>query len=423
MPARPAAAVRVVVLAIGLLAGKARIATAAETITLDQALERADAENPEIKAAVAELRAAEGRRVGAATIPYNPELGVGLGPSFVGPAFEGGKTTLYAYEASLSQRLELGGKRSKRTSAALSQQEAARLRLDWTRWRVQAQARRAYRLAIVARERLATTEQGQAVARELVDAARQRVELGAGTQLELNVAVATEGRARQEQRVAAQRLRQARAELAAAMAAPAGAELEPVGGLPQIAAPAIGEPEFVARALQRRGDVAADQREVDAARARRDLARAQAVPDVSLGVTYGRDAVDAANNVLFGVSIPIPLWNRNQGGRIEAGADLARAETVADAARREAERDARTAYGNFGQASEAVAGFDRDVIERLAQNLELARESFRSGKIGLLVFNVVRRDLVETRLAYLDALAGLVEAGYALELASGGSVE
>ncbi len=416
MSARPAAVVRVI-LAIAVLAWQARSTMAAEAITLDQALERAVTENPEIRAAVAELRAAEGRRVAAGTIAYNPEFDARLGrPS-------GGGQTGYDYEVSLSQRLELGGKRSKRTSAAEAQQESSRLRLEWTRWRVRVQVRRAYWLAIVARDRLAIVEQAQALARELAQAARERMEFGAATQLELNLAVAAEGRTRQDRLVAEQRLRLARADLAAATATPAGTELDPVGGLPEMAAPAIGEDEYVAGALRRRSDLVAEQRQVEAARARRDLARAQAVPDVAVGATFGRGAIGARDTVLFGISVPLPLWNRNQGGRIEAAADLARAEVVADTARRELERDARTAYRNFALAREAVAGFDRDVIERLSQNLELARESFRSGKIGLLVFNVVRRDLVETRLAYLDAMAGLVEAHQAFELASGGSVE
>ena len=64
-----------------------------------------------------------------------------------------------------------------------------------------------------------------------------------------------------------------------------------------------------------------------------------------------------------------------------------------------------------------------ETVNRLAENITLASESFRSGKIGLLVFSTVRRDLVEARLAYLDALADLAERRYALQLAIGGTLE
>ena len=67
--------------------------------------------------------------------------------------------------------------------------------------------------------------------------------------------------------------------------------------------------------------------------------------------------------------------------------------------------------------------FDRGVVDKLSENLALARESLRAGKIGLLEFNVVRRDLVETRRAFLDAMSEVVEARAALDAAAGGPWE
>ena len=72
------------------------------------------------------------------------------------------------------------------------------------------------------------------------------------------------------------------------------------------------------------------------------------------------------------------------------------------------------------QARERLSG---QAFTHAILDLELAQESLRAGKISLLEFNVVRRDLVDTRLGYLDALADLVEARSALELAAGGSWE
>ncbi|HJU47832.1 MAG TPA: TolC family protein, partial [Gaiellaceae bacterium] len=94
-----------------------------------------------------------------------------------------------------------------------------------------------------------------------------------------------------------------------------------------------------------------------------------------------------------------------------------------EAARQSVQREVRGAFRALGLAREAVEGFDRDVVGSLGDNVSLARESFRAGKISLFDFNLLRRDLVETQLAYLDALTELVEARYALELATGASVE
>ena len=90
---------------------------------------------------------------------------------------------------------------------------------------------------------------------------------------------------------------------------------------------------------------------------------------------------------------------------------------------RSIEREARAAYAAYENARQAAEGFDREVVERLSENIDLARESFRAGKISLLEFNLLRRELVETRLSYLDAVVELVEARFALELAVGGGLE
>ena len=80
------------------------------------------------------------------------------------------------------------------------------------------------------------------------------------------------------------------------------------------------------------------------------------------------------------------------------------------------------AIGSYQKTREAVLGFDREVNEHLHENLELARESFASGKIDYYEFNVVRRELIANRLAYLDAFAEAIDARSILDLVTGGGV-
>ncbi|MBI5547135.1 MAG: TolC family protein [Deltaproteobacteria bacterium] len=402
-------------LAVALVCLAGAAPARAEKITLDEALKRAAKDNPDLQAAGAEVEVSAGVLLGARKLPYNPELDARLGPAF------GGGQTLFEYEVGLSQTLELGGQRKRRTAAAEARRGAADARERWARYLTALRVRRAYFLALVTRARLETTRDAETVAAELKAAAVERISLGAGTQLEVNVGTAAVGRAQAERMAAERRYREARAELASIIGAAPDADLEPEGQVPRFETPALTEEEYVERALKRE-DVAALGLERDATQADLALAEALAVPDLSLGVTYGRDAVDSTNAVLLGLSMPIPIFNRNQGGQAAARGALRRTTILADVGRREAEREARTAFRNYSLARDAVSGFDRDVIEKLGENLGLARESFRAGKIGLLEFNVVRRDLVDTRLAYLDALAQLVDAWFALEAAAGGSV-
>jgi outer membrane protein, heavy metal efflux system len=389
-------------------------ASSSVAITLDEALSRAST-HPDLRIAEADVRVAEGDLTSAGTIPHNPEVSAAVSPRSGAP---GGARD---YDASLEQTIELGAKRSSRIKAATARRDAARSRLDWVRAQVMARVRRTYYLGVAANERVATARDAEAVANELRSAARDRLDLGAGTQLEVNVASAAAGRARGERLAAERAYRLARTELAAALGAKGPEDLEPTGRLDVLAAPTLDEEALVARALAQRPDLRAVQQESLAAEADVRLAGALGNPDITLGASYERSADD--NRFLVGLSIPIPLFNRNQGGRAVASALRSRATVSEEAVRESVQREVRGAYRALVLAREAVEGFDREVVGGLGDNVSLARESFQAGKISLFDFNLLRRDLVETQLAYLDALAELIEARYALEIATGAGLE
>jgi cobalt-zinc-cadmium efflux system outer membrane protein len=410
---RPSSVARVVGALVMVTAAAAR----AETITLDQALGLAERRSPDILEAEADAAVAAGELRAARTIANNPEIGAGVGP------VRAGRSRFVDWELSLSQSFELGGKRKQRTRAAEARQRSARLMQSWAIHVARLRTRRAYFLATVARDRLAAAREAETAAEELRSAALDRIRLGGATQLEVNAAVAVAGRARSERLAAERATVVARAELAAAIGAPADSEVEPAGGAPDLRALAASEADFVTRSISKRPDVAARAQDREAAQAESALADALAFPDAALGVSYSHSGLDDADVVLFGLSFRVPLWNRNQGGREAARAAVGRSRVAEESTRREAERQARISYRSYHLAREAVLAFDKDAVEKLGENLELARESFRAGKIGLIEFSVVRRDLIETRFAYLDALAALVETQYLLALAAGTGAE
>jgi cobalt-zinc-cadmium efflux system outer membrane protein len=391
----------------------------AQTITLEQALVRALQDSANIKTADAESKVAEGELVRAKTLPNNPTVSAGMGPHTDLPATDAAGQREYA--ASLEQTLEIGGQRGQRVAAAKARLAGNQGRAASARQTVASRVRRAFALAATARERLATTRDAERVAAELQAFAVDRLTLGAGTQLELNVSRAAAGRARSERLIAERRFRIARTDLADAMGAPPAEVPEPDGPPPSLVVLSMGEEEFVRRAVAQRGDLATARQETVAAGHDLTLEKRLRIPNPSLAVTYARTPEE--RSLLFGVTIGLPLFNRNQGGIAIAGALSQRASTVEQNTARSVEREARATYAAYENAREGAEGFDREVVERLMENINLARESFEAGKISLLEFNLLRRELVETRLSYLDALAELVEARFALELAVGGGLE
>jgi len=385
-------------------------------VSIEEALERALRLHPELALSEADVRIAEGESLRARTPPYNPEVSADFGRT-TGDGRRGSD-----FDASVEQVIELGGKRGKRVSAASARLEAARSRRALSRSLLVLGVRRAYVLALIAGQRLTAAREAEAIAAELKSFADQRLELGAGTLLEVNVASAARGRAVAERLAADQAVRASRAALAASVGDPAVPELAP-GAEVAFAAPVLSEDEFIRRALANRGDLAAAAAEVRAAEAELSLARALAVPDVAARVGTARQGLDRERSTSVGVSVSVPILNRNQGGRAVAQALLDRTRFAETLLRQTVERDARVAFTRYRAAREAQEAYDRDVVDKLADNLALAWESFRSGKIGLLEFNAVRRDLVDTRRAFLEALIEVVEARAAADAAAGGPWE
>jgi outer membrane protein, heavy metal efflux system len=412
---RYAARMSLVLLLIGAATAAHAQAPKPVSVTLEDALRRSAERHPDLAIAEADVRVAEAELKTARTLPYNPEV------SFAAAPKNDAGTGTRDYDAAVQQTIELGAKRGNRIKAAEARRAAAEGRRSWARLQVLAGARRDYFLALAAARRVQIARAAEAVAEELRAAARERLNLGAGTQLEVNVSAASAGRARGERLAAERAYRFARVRLAAGIGAPAGEEVEPSGAIPAFELPKQDEEALVAHAKAERPDLLVVRQERLATDAEVGLARALVIPDATIGASVERTPED--KRFLVGVSVPIPLFNRNQGGRAAARALRTRATVAEEAALRAVERDVRAAFAGYVAAREAVAGFDQDVVLKMDENVTLARESFRAGKIGLFDFNLIRRDLVETQIAYLDALAELVEARHALELASGASLE
>ena len=389
--------------------------TYATPITLQAATERALAENPDLGRATSDIGIGEGRLVTARTRQFNPEIGVSAGPVRVGG------TTVVDYEVSLGQVLELGGKRSRRVAVAEADLAATRARKDWTRREVVLRVRRAYYLATLDRARVATARDALAAADEARAAMLERLRQKAGTQLEVNVATADAGRAKRALLDAERSYTTARAVLGATIGAQPAENLEPADEAPPPPELVVAEDALVGAAMSTRADLRAARFDRDAAAAGVSLSDAGAVPDLGVNLRYSREKdPDFTLNVFaIGISVPLPIFDRKQGDRLAARSTLRKADIEEKAVRWQAERDIRSAYRSYQAAREAVRAFDLDVVGKLNENLTLARESFQAGKIGLVEFNVVRRDLVETRFAYLDAWREAVEALIALELAAG----
>lgn len=387
-----------------------RSAAQARPVSLPEALRLAAQSHPLTRLAEADAGVARGGLLSARAI-LNPVASGTLGPA------RSSDTSLITGQFGLSQTVELGGKRRLRIRAARLRLEASEARTERQRGLVAVQVRRAFALALIASERVATAVDADSVGRALQRAAEERLTLGAGTQLELNVAVAAAARDRRARVVAQQALSRSLANLQAAIGLAPSDPVVPVGSLATIAPPAFAEDSLVRIAIASRPDLLALRLERDEAVQMLRFAQALRWPDPVVGIGAGR-AEDFRVRLLT-VAVPLPLWNRGAGERTSAVAALQRVEVALLAAEQSAEREIRVAWRALQGATESANAFDQQVVSRLRDNLDLADESFRSGKISFFAYTTLRRDLVAARLDYLDALADVTEQASALAAATG----
>lgn len=277
--------------------------------------------------------------------------------------------------------------------------------------------RRTFALALIARERARTAAEADSVGLALRLAAQDGLALGAGTQLEVNVATASHARDRRIRLEAERALTSALLEFREAVGAEATDSVAPSGTVMPILPVTLPADSLVSDALRRRPDLVAVRAEAGAADAAAGLARSFRWPDLDIGVSTGRE--EDLRVTQLSLSIPLPGWARNRGEVAAASANRDRARYTALLAARAVEFEVRDAYQALATSVASRDAFDSQVVERLAENLALADESFRAGKISLYAYNTIRRDLVEARLAYLDVLAESVERRVQLALAVG----
>ncbi len=385
-------------------------AVEAETITLEEALKRAK-QHADIELADAETQAQAGRLTQAGTIKFNPALSGGLGPRF------GGTQTVLDFELGLSQTFELGGKRRHRRSAADAKLRASMLRLSWIQERVALRVRRGYALASAAREVLDTTKEAEALALELKATSDERLKRGAGNLLEVNLAAAGIGQARRRRSGAEQTLIAAEYELAAAVGVDPETRLSPAIAASRPQSLSVEVEALVGRAMVTRYDQKALVLDEASAEASVRLADSLATPNLSLGGSYAHE--EGTDQVLATLSIALPIWNRNKGGRAAARANRRRAEISKQYGQREVQRQVRTAVARYKAARDTVEAFELESVAKLADTLALTREAFERGKISMLEFNLLRTEFVDVRLAYLEAVAEEINARYQLERAVG----
>jgi len=365
-------------------------------LTLSNAVATALTGNPELQAARQQIEAVTGRAVQGRVWP-NPELELSAEDM---PANDVGLARSKNM-IGLSQTVPFPGKKSLDGRIGRSGISAAENEYRARESTLVRAVKSAFYRALAADQKVGVSGQLLDLSESLVKVAGKRVEAGAtGAQESLRAEIEQE-RARLELTAARRDSTEAQRELATLLGRPH----EPLGALQ-------GELSAVVPV----GDGAAllqnpDLRAMRANRERAELewrrARLDSLPDVTFGVSGGRDAALDENLLEFRVSLPLPLFDRGQGRKRETRALAEMARYDLTAAEQRLARDFAVTEARLRAAGEQVEAYRVRILPKAEEALKLVRGGFEAGKFGFLDLVDTQRTLAEARLAYLDKLLEL----------------
>ncbi len=421
MQRRSTSRVSLSLVAMMLMLSGATAAQAPVPLTRAEVIAQARERNLELRAARERLGLQEAELAQARQLlPSNPEIEAEVGSDR--PFNNEGERRL---GIGLAQEFEIAGQRGLRKAQA-----SAELKEAQARWAaLEAQVARDASGAFL---RLWRAERLRALARESLElnltlekAAESRFQAGDISELERNVVAVDVARSRRELSSAETELVQAQLDLARLLGRPNGMRLTVDLSLPTPTLAPLENLQSLAR--ERRADLAAARYSQEAAEARLHLHYRERIPNPTLRLGYERERFGPLNTSLGGggevssllmgsISIPLPLWNRQQGPIRAAQAEKAAATIEREATERLVDTEVAAAFAAVERSRESLEAVTA-ALPKVERNLELIRKSFEAGQVDLLeLLNTrdrsqqARQEYVEARVEYVRALDELMRA-------------
>lgn len=382
-----------------LQAAAAEPVSAETELSLQEALNLFLQSHPELSAYAAEslARAAE---ISQATRFINPELAVevaNVAGSGSYSGFDVAETTLQ-----LSQQIELGNKRQLRRGLAELEHERALRDLEVATVEVQARIAKHFWVLLAAQERRKLADEQVALATATVAVVEEKIAAGRAPSVEkfrFQSALADACLDREKTLLALTAARQTLADHLGLETAALGKVVGDLTRLPLL--PAYAE---IQAQLGKSPEIARRQLESEAKRRDLALARANRIadPTLALGLRHYQESDD--NALIFGFSLPLPLFDRNQGNVQAANHRLAAAQAQAVNGLIQSRAGLTESWQSLAASTTEAQVLREEIIPSAQQTYEAASYGYQFGKFGVLEVQDAQRSLVEVRARYLDVL-------------------
>jgi len=400
--------------------------TGAGVMTVDEVVARALADNPDLRAVRAEVDAAGGRLRQAGLRP-NPMLELG-GQKAISPDSN--------LSIGVTLPLDLNGRVDGRVGVAQRELEMKRAQVAERERRLAADTRLKAGELLAARRNVEVTDELLRINREGLRLVGDRVREGAAPPLEENLLLVEVNRLDASRQMLESRVTVMTLQLKALAGMEPDAPLTLRGELAG-ASPVATRAEAVAQALAGRPDLEVARADAAMTRAKIRKEEAEGRWDASVSVGYQRQDFGfsglrgvASNGSLqqiqdvfhyfgAGVSITLPVRNRNQGNVAAAVAETRAADRRQEFMVLVIRQEVEAAFTQLEAARRALALYERGVRDVAQRNLEVVRRTWELGRGTLLDVITEQRRLIEIENGFTDALKQVFDATVEIDRAVG----
>jgi cobalt-zinc-cadmium efflux system outer membrane protein len=386
-------------------------------LSLPDAIRRAITQAPEVITAQNNIRQAEARRVGAGVImPVNPRVSVDARSSI----YNGGTIRDTGYGAMVDTLFDVGGAPGARITEAEREADVARADFVFDRAQARLRAFTAYVQTQIAELRIAEARSALEISRRVLAAAQRRVTAGAASDLEaasaeLDVALlqASEASFIRERDAHLMDLRDV-LDLGATVAVDL---TSPVEEPPRLAEARV----YVDRALQRHPTLAALHARVNQLDSTERRLEREVFPRV--GVYAGVDAAPLSPVYgLLGLSVELPIAQRNQGPRAVTARTREGVSTRLELEARRLSRQVVAAWNAYEARRQELERITQSAMPAAARTLSFAEAGWQAGRFDLFRLLTAARDALRLRANRIDVLEAAWIARIELERAVGEEV-
>ena len=404
-------------------------------LSIDEAVDYAMKNNLDLKSKREELNMAKGNLTAAITYPFNPEISLeGRSLHSTGDEVkthyrlgEKNEYTLY-----LSQTLETGGQRGIRKDIATSNMDAVQLEItDMERLLTGEVKREFYNLASL-EDKLKLSELSVDLSQRLLDVAEKRFRSGDTPKMDVNLSKVELKSKENERTKVIGLLSISKARLSSLLGLPPDTEITIIPPHPPLLKGAghpssgwVGGFEDMSlkgmkkMSMKSRPDFNAMEIKIRASDREILLTKAEVSPDVRVSVLYNRDYDKEVYGA--GVSIPIPVFNKNRGQIETLSAQKIRLNAQRESLKLLIEKEVESAYLRLDSAKRSVELLKNEMLPQLSENVDSLKRAYDAGRIGIYTVILEQQKLASNTAAYYDSLFEYNSALVDLEAAIGGA--